>query len=382
MSHKSLTGRHVFDEALRRLNAIYAGGHTVVVSFSAGKDSGVCLELAIIAARQTGRLPVTVVMRDEEIMFPGTFEYAARVAQRKEVAFRWLVARQPIVNFFNRSVPYWWVFDDRLPPSSWVREFPPFAEEIPEKNIKAMITRERFPTDRGKDIYAVIGLRGDESPTRMYAIHSSKGHLTKPNDIGVRYCRPIYDWKTSDVWKAVHENDWDYNRAYDVMFRYGVDVHHQRIAPPTLARASIHSLGFARAAWPRWFDRVEARLPGAKTAAMFGMIAVSPHRRKGESWEECYRRECIEDAPTPWIAERSRRVMDAMVRMHAAHSRAPFPDVHPCPSCLKSIGSWRALSYVMYNGDPFAMRTGTLLEPIDPEYFRENAGKWNGKPTW
>lgn len=64
----------VFDESLDRLELLYRAGHRVVVSFSGGKDSGICLEMALIAAANTGRLPVEVVMRDDEVMVPGTFE--------------------------------------------------------------------------------------------------------------------------------------------------------------------------------------------------------------------------------------------------------------------------------------------------------------------
>jgi len=46
---------------------VYEAGHHVVVSFSAGKDSGVCLEVCLLAAKETGNLPLDVVMRDEEI---------------------------------------------------------------------------------------------------------------------------------------------------------------------------------------------------------------------------------------------------------------------------------------------------------------------------
>ena len=98
ISIRARTGRDVFDEAYERLRELYADGHTVVVAFSAGKDSGVCLELAIMAARDTGRLPVHVSMRDEEIMLPGTFEYAERTAVRPEVDFADVAGRLPAVS--------------------------------------------------------------------------------------------------------------------------------------------------------------------------------------------------------------------------------------------------------------------------------------------
>lgn len=85
-------GQNVFDTAVERMVILYEKGHRVVVSFSGGKDSGVCVEICVIAARLTGHLPVEVIMRDEEIMFPGTFEYAERMAQRDDVDFHWIYA--------------------------------------------------------------------------------------------------------------------------------------------------------------------------------------------------------------------------------------------------------------------------------------------------
>jgi hypothetical protein len=115
MATRAKIGVDVFEAALDRLVSLYADGHRLVYSFSGGKDSGVCLELGIMAATMTNRLPVDVIMRDDEIMYPGTFEYAERVAARPEVAFNWIYACQPVVNTFNRENPFFWVFD---PPSS------------------------------------------------------------------------------------------------------------------------------------------------------------------------------------------------------------------------------------------------------------------------
>ena len=103
-------GKDVFTSALDRLVELYSKPEDeAVVSFSAGKDSMVVLEMAILAATETDRLPVKVLMRDEEIMFPGTYEYAERVAARPEVDFHWIYASQPILNVFNRENPFIWV---------------------------------------------------------------------------------------------------------------------------------------------------------------------------------------------------------------------------------------------------------------------------------
>ena len=185
-------GMSVFEAGLDRFIKMYKEGHRVVIAFSAGKDSGVCLELAILAARETGRLPVEVVMRDEEIMLPGTFEYAERTAERPEVDFNWIIANQPIINIFNRREPYFWVFDPLLSPDEWVRKPPKIARHIKEQNIEALINREQYPPDEGKTLIVALGLRCSESINRKAGLISSGSYLTKLKE-GQRRYRPIYD---------------------------------------------------------------------------------------------------------------------------------------------------------------------------------------------
>jgi predicted phosphoadenosine phosphosulfate sulfurtransferase len=374
------TGRDVFRTALDRIYYLYQTGR-VVVSFSAGKDSGVCLELAIIAAKKAGKLPVDVVMRDEEIMYPGTFEYAERCAKRKEVRFHWLIANQPIINVFNREAPYFWVFDPLLPKEKWVRQPPSFAEYIEELNIEAIITQDRFPIREGEKLYSLIGLRTSESMARRMSIFSRGGFINKhPDKSGVYRTAPIYDWKDEDVWKFVLDYGFDYNKAYDVMYRIGTPKSRMRIAPPTMNSAAVSDLGRAIRAWPRWFDKVAERCPGTRSAAQYGRRAVEPVRRLHESWEDCYQRTCIDEAPQ-WIADRSKIVREKILRGHANHSTEKLPEVNGCSRCGKIGGSWKAISKVMYNGDPFSMRQG-YVGYVEPDFFRPGSGKWNGGPTW
>jgi len=373
---------NVFEAAINRLAEQYEAGNRLVVSFSAGKDSCVALELCIMAARLTGNLPVDVVMRDEEIMLPGTYDYAERVAQRtSEVNFHWLVANQPIVNVFNRLSPYYWVFDPELPPEKWMRKPPSYAIHIPEKNIDSMTTPERFPVKAGQELMAVMGLRCTESKGRHYGVYAMRGHVTKPRPNGVRNLWPIYDWKDSDVWKAIAEFKWDYNKAYDVLHRMGLRAERLRIAPVALNAASAEQLPVAAAAWPRWFDKVCERLPGARQVTLFGMRAVTPNRRQGETWQECFQRQCINEAPK-WIAERAEIARESVLKMHGHHTAGdPLPEVVPCYNCTGNIGSWKSLTNALYGGDPFAMKA-QMLSYVEPEFFRKGAGTWGGTPSF
>ena len=150
MSKRRSLGADVFTMAYDRLYRLYADGHRVLVSVSGGKDSTVIMELAIMAARDAGRLPVEVATRDEEIMLPGTFEYLERVAERTdEVSFHHVIQAQPCLNLFSRSDPYWWTFDDRVEPDAWVRKPPSYAYQVPELEISHLATAARFPAEPG-----------------------------------------------------------------------------------------------------------------------------------------------------------------------------------------------------------------------------------------
>jgi predicted phosphoadenosine phosphosulfate sulfurtransferase len=375
-------GDNVFDMALARMTEEYQGGHRIVVSISGGKDSTCCLEVAVQAAQATGRLPVEAVTRDEEIMYPGTFEYLERVAERPEIDLTWLVAHQPIVNAFDREHPYWWVMDTELDPDEWVRKPPSFAKETPHMNIESMTSQAHFPTPAGQELRAVIGLRVQESQNRRMGLFSSGGYLTGPTArTGVRNIRPIYDWTDSDVWLAINKFGWDYNHAYDVMHRYGVSKRGLRIGPPTMNPAQSEALCKVGAkAWPSWWDRVCRRLPSLRTYALYGKRAVTPQRRLGETWDQCYQRTCIDEAPA-WIAERATLKRERMLRQHRNHATdaVPFPEIETCYSCGQ-LGSWKVLTQAAYLGDPFSMKMADLPY-VEPEFFRPGAGKWNGSPV-
>lgn len=382
---KLTTGKNVFDSAIDRIADLYATGDEVVVSFSAGKDSGVLVELAVMAAEMAGRLPVNVVMRDEEIMLPGTFEYAERVAARPEINFHWIYACQPIINMFNRVQPYWWVFDPELPPEKWVRRPPSFAYRTPNLAIDDVVSPQRFPHKPGHKIWNLIGLRVDESINRKRGLFSSGGYLTKGEARpGVWNARPIYDWTGDDIWKAIFDNQWDFNSAYTVMHRMGINRKALRIAPPTMLAAGAPILEIAAKAWPDWFSKVCERLPGVRSVARFGRRAVEPIRRVGETWEQCFYRTCVDDAPA-WIADRAVKVKDMTITRHAGHSSKPFPEFQACMKCGQ-VSNWQSLATIMFSGEPFLSRLGAqysnVIPYIEPEFFRQGAGQWMGKPTF
>lgn len=383
-------GRTVLDESMDRLRSVMGAGNRIVVACSGGKDSTVCVELSAMVAEELGYGPIDVVVQEEEVNFPGTYEYLERLAQRPDINMHWLVMQQPMINIFNREQPYFWVMDPLLSPDDWVRKPPAFAEFVREKDINQMVVPRRFPVEvgpaqgaanvswtqapPGQKLVKVLGLRASESVNRLFGIHSSGGYMTGGDKLGVFSCRPIYDWSDADVWRFMSEFKLDYNKAYDTMRVMGVATKNLRLAPPTMNGAGVAHLNLSARAWPKWFDRVCTRLPGVRTAAQFGVRVVSPQRRLGETWEQCFYRECVEEAPE-WIRDRSLQVVDYVQKRHGRHATTPLPETKGC-RCLANLGSWEMLARVMWSGDPYSVRTGGILPYVEPEFFRPGAGTW------
>jgi predicted phosphoadenosine phosphosulfate sulfurtransferase len=274
------------------------------------------------------------------------------------------------VNAFSRSQPFYKAFDPAAK-DRWLRQPFPNAEDAVYRDLANIVDIETYPWNwETTDMIKVVGLRAQESPRRRLAINSSKGHLTQPDPVTqVISCRPIYDWSDGDVWLAIKKHGWDYNRAYDELYKANVPRKEIRIAPPVLGSQSLHVLSAARKIWPDWFERLCGRLEGVRRVATYGKRALMPERRCRETWKQCFERLCLK-APIPWIADRARQAMDAALKIHARHSSLPLPEVTPCFLCSgdKTLGSWKRLTHALYNGDPICMKTASLgLKPVNPE---------------
>jgi hypothetical protein len=58
-----------------------------------------------------------------------------------------------------------------------------------------------------------------------------------------------------------------------------------------------------------------------------------------------------------------------------------LPEVGSCSNCTSALGSWKALTIAMYNGNPFSLKM-KMIPYIEPEFFRPGAGTWGGTPAF
>lgn len=366
-------GRNVLEAAVDRCYQEMIAGNRMIFTVSGGKDSTVMLETGLMAARKAGQLPIEVMFRDDEILYPDTVDYLMRLAARPEIKMHWIVNKQAAPNIFNRELPFYWCFDPELPPEKWVREYPEFATvDLDNINLYYMVNPVAYAPEPGKKVVSVVGIRTEESRHRAFAIMSNKGAKSfAAKDPRMISLYSIYDWKVGDVWKAIKEFKWDYNRCYDVLYKMGLAKKHQRLSQIAMAVSSTKALQKAAQAWPRWFDKVCDRLPGIRTVVNFGDRSLRPIRYTTETWEQCFQRSCIDTAPQ-WIAERSTWARNRVLANHAEHAKLPLPDVTDCGICAMS---WRRLAWSLYHGDPFHIEL-MWMPDVEPSIFRPSETRY------
>ena len=115
--------RDVYELAIERIHRTYDIFDNVVVMFSGGKDSTVCLNLVIDVARERNKLPVEVYFFDEEAIPYETIDYVKRVSDLPEVDMHWMCLPVKHRNGCSRTEPYWypWGPEDK---EKWVRPMP------------------------------------------------------------------------------------------------------------------------------------------------------------------------------------------------------------------------------------------------------------------
>ena len=80
------------------------------------------------------------------------------------------------------------------------------------------------------------GVRAEESPNRRAGLTTGQTykHITygKQQDqkLGHYTFYPVYDWSYKDVWKAIHDNKWDYCTIYNEFYRHGISPMKMRVS--------------------------------------------------------------------------------------------------------------------------------------------------------
>jgi predicted phosphoadenosine phosphosulfate sulfurtransferase len=167
---------------------------------------------------------------------------------------------------------------------------------------------------------------------------------------GIYQCKPVYDWRTEDVWTAPAAFGWDYNRAYDLMSNLGLSPFQQRVAPP-FGEEPVQNLYMWSLLWPELWERMLRRVPGARTAARYSRSPLYGHGVRpdepppGMTWREFVLVELDKwgDTEKRSIAQRIREEIETHNRRTG---NAPIED-----RITAGMLSWQFLYQIARRGD-------------------------------
>lgn len=378
--------KDVYTLALERINRTYDIFDNVVVMFSGGKDSTVCLNLTLEVAKERNKLPLDVYFFDEEAIPYETIDYVTRVADLPEVNMNWLCLPVKHRNGCSRKHPHWypWAPEDK---EKWTRPYPTHEsvigiEDIPlfPKNINERPSVPEcngllFPPQDWGEVGIIMGIRSEESLTRYRTIlQTGEGKRYEDYMINlksktalancVKVC-PIYDMKTVDVWSAPNKYNWDYNTTYDILEKVGLTHLQQRCAPP-YGEEPMRGLWQYSIAFPELWDKMQKRVPGAATAARYANTELYafgglPEKPKDTSWTE-FIQYFLNKHPEPYRSKIS-SVINDFVKVHKQKTKDPIMGTHHPAS---GIG-WKFLLRIAMRGD-FKGRKQPMFTSDDKQY--------------
>lgn len=267
----------VYEAGLDRVRWLFDNFANPVVAISGGKDSTIVFNLAMIVAKERGRLPLKVMFVDQEAEWQATIDHVSEIMEMPEVEPRWY--QMPLRLFNATSTQEHWLMcwnpDDE---ARWMRERVPYSVKENVYGTDRFI--ELFPAIVGKEYpdestCIIAGVRGEESPGRLLGLTNAETFrgetwgqiISRKRQHYTMY--PIYDWSYTDVWKAIHDNKWPYNRLYDFMYRWGVPVQKMRVSN-VHHETSVYSLFYMQEVEPATYERLTQRLSGIDAAGKFG----------------------------------------------------------------------------------------------------------------
>ena len=309
--------QNVYEAALDRIRWVFNEFDNVMVSYSGGKDSTVTLRLALEVAREQGKLPLPVMWLDQEIEWQATTDHVREVMYEPEVKPMWMQFPFVISNATSPTARYLdcWAEDKQ---DQWVHPRDPIAytenkyDEVRFHKLFGRILQVEFPEGLTANL---AGVRCEESPARQGGLtnKATYKHITWGKKVTKQHYNlyPLYDWTTSDIWKAIHDHDWPYCTIYDQFYRYGVTLPKMRVSNLN-HETSLESLLIAHEIEPDTWNRVQARLQGTNTAKQLGtkMMEVPELPFMFDDWKE-YREYLLEKLITePEVVKVFRKMFD------------------------------------------------------------------------
>ena len=276
---KIYSKQNVYEKALERIEFLFNEYDEVVVNYSGGKDSIVIFELAYKIAKKLDRLPLSVLFIDQEAEWTYTIEMVEHVMRNPDVKPYWFQMPLKIENATSFKEKYLYCWGEG---EEWLRE----KADI---SIKENTYDFEWWLENGRSIFGEIikkefkgikqccltGVRAEESPNRYIGLTSAPTYkwITWGTKNGFKdnhfSFHPLYDWSYGDVWKAIHENGWKYNKIYDLQYQYGVALNRMRVSN-LHHETAVNALFYLQEVDGDLYNKLTKRLDGVDMAGKLG----------------------------------------------------------------------------------------------------------------
>lgn len=228
---------NVHDEAVKRINHIFDTFDTIVVMFSGGKDSLAVMHLVKEVANSRGIDKVNVVFRDEELIPQVVIDFVDKYRQKDWVDMKYFAVPLYSQKYVLGRTETYIQWDKNR---EHIRKIPNFA--IQTDNDDPTVFTQDSMDDYTASFYSgkiafINGIRSSESLIRyascMNKLNENYINETKGKIANVRFCKPIFDWEESDVFKYFYDKDLEYCNIYDWQmwngdqFRVATPIHQE-----------------------------------------------------------------------------------------------------------------------------------------------------------
>lgn len=258
-------GCNVVEAAERRVLDCFNKNEVVCLSFSGGKDS-ICTASVVFKTMQKYHIPFSrlfVIFVDEEAIYPDIEKICMQWRSKFMAAgskFYWFCMPFKHYNCCNRladdeSFILW----EPGKEDRWVRPMPPFAIKN-HKDFKWGMTYQAFFNKFFDKFANICGVRMSESVQRQSYMTSRKNTDKK--------VFPLYDWKDSDIWLYIRDNNLEFPMSYIYMYKTGVPLNRMRISQ-FFSIDTIKVLPKVLEYYPDLYQRIVRREPNADLVMLY-----------------------------------------------------------------------------------------------------------------
>ncbi len=275
----------------KRISLLFDIYDNISLSFSGGKDSTALFHLVNAEAIKRNRKFI-LYFQDQEAEYQGTIDLVEWAMSQPNVIPMWYQVPIFMTNAASQQQLFLWAWGEG---EKWVREKHPLAiHKIDKKYPKRF---HKFNLWVGQNLrklegscVSIVGLRAEESPDRRFVMFGEDSELfwlRRKNEPHKAY--PIIDWRYTDVWKYLIENNLKYNKIYDKMYMLGGDLRTFRVSNLVHEKA-FRCLTDLQELEPETYDKLEERLQGVHTAAIYGkenlVYSIKELPENFKTWKE------------------------------------------------------------------------------------------------